>query len=371
MDEPDVIECPTCYRDLHPDEIIRYGYRNTAEGCGECLVACGECGTLHPLADSHDVRDSGHFCEDCVSYCDGCGDYEVNDRATHSDYETYCRRCAPNYGDGSIRGYGHTEGVLWFKTDEDREEGKSERYYLGVELEIHTDNMTAGPIMDWADQHFGNREAIIGKEDSSVEGFEICTQPMTPRYFEKTDWDSFFQMLNSNYPLPYGDDEPTSHGLHVHIGRVAFKGPKGDRDDIMVAAFAYLLAQSDHLERIGRRQPTGYCNKVTKPVSVAVVSSGKADKQAERLRQMGLYPGRDAINLGNSNTIEIRAFKSTRSASEFRDAVRVVYAAAEYVRSLRESKIGMSGKALHWSEFSRWVGVEMPEAFASISGLKK
>lgn len=375
MDEEDVeVFCPNCGAtvDDGEDGLTNVGFDHT--GCPDCAHSCDNCGNTRWTEDMQWIR-ANLLCEECYRYCDGCGDY-FNEADTCEDGwgSVFCESChAENddsYGDGTIRSYGHTEAIEWYKTDEDRAKPREERYYLGVELEIGTGNLTAAPIMDWAARHFGSAEAIIGKEDSSVDGFEICTQPMTPAYFEQTNWEDFFQMLNRNYPLE--GEESTGHGLHVHIGRVAFRSLKGEKnDDWMVAAYAYLLSQSDHLERIARRQPTGYCNKVHKPVSVSLVASGKQNKQVERLRTMGLYPGRDAINLGNPATIEIRAFRSTRSAREFRDAVRVVYTAAEYVRSLRASKTGMSGNALHWSEFARWVGINYPEAFPNISGLAK
>jgi hypothetical protein len=373
VDEPPVT-CTECRGVLSVDPIELHTYRSpdgwaTRPYCSDCAPACASCGG-HDVLD--EMRTVGYtlLCNECSLGCDGCGEYFHEYDVEYVDYGRdegyFCQSCRPHQADGSVRGYGHTRGFHWMKTDADRLKAKEDRYYLGIELEIGTDAYTGRYIMDWGARNLGHPEAVICKEDSSVEGFEIVFQPMTPEFFEQVNWEDFFEVVNDNHPCPTGFEESQGHGLHVHIGRRAF-----GKDDIMTAAYAYLLAQGEHLERIGRRPPTGYCNKVTKPVSAAVISSEKQSVQANRIRANGIYPGRDAINLGNEQTIEIRAFRSTRRADELRDAVRVTYAAAEYVRSLRKSKIGMSGRALHWGEFSKWVKDNYPEAYASISGSTK
>ena len=50
--------------------------------------------------------------------------------------------------------------------------------------------------------------------------------------------------------------------------------------------------------------------------------------------------------------------------------MRLVYVAAEYIRHLRFVENHMPPKALHWTEFAKWVGARFPEAFESISGMR-
>lgn len=379
MPEDPVIDrsstCHECSTDL-PNDWERVGpvheYVGGTEGwtnvyyCGDCRETCQRCGTIeHPDYVQY-VEETGlYLCSGCHATCYQCGEtVDRNARGAYSDRlgDWYCTEHRVNEDD-RIRGYGHTRGEIWLRMpDEPSRRADPDRYYMGWELEIGTNVMTAKHVRDWAEEHIGNRDAIVCKEDSSVHGFEIVSQPMTPAYFESLNWESFFEMLDEHHPLTgigHYDTEPDDHGLHVHIGRVAF-----GKDDIMIAAYAYLLSQSDQLERIGRRRPTSYCNKVQNPVKVVIAGSEKADVQARRIKAMGIYPGRDAINLTNDQTIEIRAYKSTRNAAEFRAAVRTTYVAAEYVRSLRESRMGLGGKALHWDTFMEWVKVNYPDAYS-------
>jgi len=299
------------------------------------------------------------YCEECITYCDDCDEYTIG-------------QCDCSSGD-RVRGYGHTAAHIFLGGPLPQDEhGNEDGYFVGFELEIAATvsngrrHIDVGPIKEWALANLTDREALDCKHDGSVQGFEIASQPMTPEFFESVDWESFMDVLNDNYPLAaFGwTDEPREHGLHVHIGRVAFR-----RDDVAQAAYSYLLSQEDHLERIGRREAYHYCNKVTKPVSASITQSKPYGRQGQRLRNQGIGHGRDAVNLTNQRTIEIRAFKSTRSANELRDAVRATYLAAEYIRDLRSGGWKATSQALHWSEFAAWVGARYPQAFASISGL--
>jgi hypothetical protein len=338
-------------------------------GCPRCTDSCSDCGDTHINAYDalHSVRGVS-LCRNCSDHCDDCGTWYVDEGEG-----------CPNWEDHEmprgVHGYQHTPASMWLggpvpKTEDGRiDVSKPGAYYIGIELEIYASyEQSAMPIYDWAEQHLGHRDAITCKEDSSVRGFEIVTQPMTPELFESVDWESFMYLINTNHPLSGNrTDEPTEHGLHVHIGRIAF-----GRDDVAQAAYSYLLSQGDHLERIGRRAAYHYCAKVQYPVSAHISQMGnrKTTKQTTKVQRRGIYAGRDAVNLQNDATIEVRAFRSTRNADYLRNAVRLTYIAAEYIRYLRVNKEAVSPKSLHWGKFAEWVGEHYPEAHASIAGVE-
>lgn len=349
--------CSRCDRAQRRTELrsmVSGSWGNRTLLCSACIEGCEECEEEYGRADMIRVNGS-MYCNDCVNYCDDCDRYYVGD----------CTRC-----EGRLRGlgsYGKTYANRWLGGPVPKDKkGFDTGYYIGFELEISASSGNAQVVNDWAAEHLEYRDSVDCKEDSSVDGFEIATQPMTPEYFEKVNWESFFDLLNAKFPID--DDEPREHGLHVHIGRAAFA-----RDDIAMAAFCYLIGQGDHLVRIGRRQPTSYCKKVDKPVSATIKransETGRHQAQASKRSMRDIYPDRDAINLMNGSTIEIRAFRSTRLADDLRDAVRLVYVAAEYVRHLRSLGGYVSPRALHWEMFAKWVGTNHPEAFASIAGI--
>lgn len=324
--------------------------------CSECHRPCSECEEETPSDDLIYMRGE-YTCTSCAHYCDDCDSYYMGDD---------CPRC-----ESRVRGlnsYGKTHPERWLGGPVRNAGTEVDKgYYLGFELEISASSGHVQTIYDWAQRGLGFGDALDCKEDSSVDGFEIATQPMTPEFFESVDWQGFFDMLNGEFPLSSRRGEPSHHGLHVHIGRAAFA-----KDDIAMAAFCYLISQGNHLERIGRRTATTYCKKVTKPVSAAIKSAnmqtGRHQRQASKEKVRSMYLDRDAINLTNRATIEIRSFKSTRNAQELKDSVRLVYVAAEYIRALRFGGGSVSPKALHWGAFSEWVRENYPAAFESISG---
>jgi len=384
--EAEPVECSECEQERPRRDHLML---NDDSVCNECAVRCTTCQTVILQEDSTTLRRGWGgdvaLCSECVGECDDCGDQFVRMDMYLIDGDYYCGGCARYCDDCDmwyvgdcggehmrVRGlssYGKTQANRWLGGPvRTRERNAEKGYYLGFELEISANTGEVQPIYDWAKDNLGFDDAVDCKEDSSVEGFEIATQPMTWQFFEAVKWESFFEMLDEHFPLVGRGTEPTGHGLHVHVGRTAF-----DKDDIATAAFCYLLNQGNHLERIARREPTSYCAKVKKPVSSAIkmanMQNGKHQRQASKPYMRDVYLGRDAINLNNGPTIEIRAFRSTRRADELRDAVRVVYVAAEYIRSLRANKGSVSPKALHWASFSAWVANNHPDAFASIAGI--
>jgi hypothetical protein len=351
-------ECPRCENTVRRSRMSPLGEEMV---CGDCndrfheCVQCGMIGDAYSRSVNSTSDTSNWICTDCGTYCEDCSRW-------HED------ACVGRYGYRGVRGYGHTVPEMWLGGPLPRNErGQQIGYYLGFELEITaTRGDDATLIHRWSEEHLGVN-IFDTKRDGSVAGFEIAVQPMTPEYFEKVPWGSFFEMLNDNFGTETDvirTDEPAEHGLHVHIGRVAF------RTDFNVAAFTYLIGQSDHLQRIGRRAPTQYCGKVEKPVSAAIVSAQNTNTlQKRKISGRGVRAGRDAINLGNTSTIEIRAFKSTRKAQNLRDAVRSVYVAAEYIRHLTAGGGIAKARALHWSEYAKWVAANYPVAFPAIAGM--
>lgn len=383
--------------------VFQYGYLTLCTRCRNSQYSeCHDCHDMHRTVDLYDgvnYSGLGHLfcslhreycegcgsrvsylsddrCDECTWWCDGCGQshsQSIESFFNENNDSSYCSNTMPPEPLG-VRGYGRTRPTRWFGGPLPREGRKQVGFYLGFELEISSSSLDATPITRWESEN-GMSGFFDCKEDSSVEGFEIATQPFTPQFFETIVADGrledFFGMLNTAYPV-HNNEESTSHGLHVHVGKVAF-----GRDPVALAAYSYLLGQDDgvHLERIARREPTGYCGRVSKPVSAAVVFATQQRMnrgiQGHRLYAAGHYPGRNAINLTSGDTVEVRAFASTRHAEELVDAVRLVYVGAEYVRYLRSgSKTrGVDPKRLGWSEFCKWAGYAYPDSFDSLVGL--
>jgi hypothetical protein len=227
--------------------------------------------------------------------------------------------------------------------------GKLDGYYLGIELEVTAHDTDFSNTVEWCESHIG-AGALHIKEDCSVAGYELVFEPMTPQFFEAVNWDGFFLALDSDQHV-WADGEPDTHGLHIHVGRIAFRGRTS-----RLAALSGILgaANGTHMERVGRRDATHYCEVVPNPIRSAIVSKDAYSAQSVRIQRKGapISPwGRNAINFNRSDTVEIRSPKSTRDADEFMETVRTVYLAADYVRSMEF----LNPAAISWEAFTSWI----------------
>jgi hypothetical protein len=353
--------------------------------CSTCAEHCVECEGALRLDQRVTSGSTGAHCESCSDYCSH-HDLRYVDVSCPECLETPRRdRYSSNGNDGSVRGYGHTTPKRWLhhngeSFEKPRDPDDKQPYYLGVELEIGTQRYSARTLLEWARDN-AYRGFVDAKADSSVSGYEIATGTMTPQAFEALDWDGFFDVLRATHGDKHDqrakDGESSRHGLHVHVSRSAFNG-----SDVALAAFAYMITLdgSKHLERVARRSPYSYCNRVESPVSGVLSDLYRAsnggysgtritDKSRKFLRQGqrayagGKSFGRDAVNLGNEHTVEIRAFKSTRRAEDFRNSVRFVYMMVDYIRFLQSRKMLANRAALKYDAFLKWVEEFYPHAF--------
>ena len=319
-------------------------------------------------------------CDECGdSYCNqgfnfGAGHYCVRD-----DYDPEDREDV----DRGIYNYSYRP-MLQFKG--------TAPYYLGVELEIGTNENDARPIYEWASGN-GASDLFFCKEDGSVAGFEIVTHPMSPEWFKAFNWPGFFDMLNDQYPT-YRNREPNGHGLHVHVSRTAFTRP------IDLCRWSYLINRnSEHVERVARRSSSSWAQFTATPVKDSKPLGSLRNYRGYAIDEFGNYmydqngnrtqvidrPGfmalsnglaqhggerYRALNLQNQDTVEVRVFKSTRNAGEFVDSVSLVAASVDYVRSMQPQHTS-SVKGLRWQSFCDWVATNplYAESFPTFAGI--
>lgn len=354
------------------DEVRVY----VCEPCGATFER--ECGRWDPTDTNFTnwqagIRDHMSYCYVCCTW--RCGDYTSFDSCAGCG-DGICSVCVENGiqccagQDDYIHDYSYKPSPVWFG-------GHNAPYHIGFELEI-TANSAARPIYEWAEDK-GVPGLFYCKDDSSVDGFEIVTHPMTQKFFHAFRWTEFFDMLAENYPV---HSEPVNdHGLHVHISRRAFERPT------QLARFSYMLqsrANQSHVIRVARRN-SSWGSFSSTPVSdvlpagvVGRRARGKWQEIVNRLYESGMglhraetiasqrirmvhqfrldrgYPNRGAVNLQNSETVEVRAAGSTRVVPEFQASVGLVIAAADYVRTMQPCHATVP-EALSWDAFSNYV----------------
>jgi hypothetical protein len=329
---------------------------------------CADCGhdpnsgIYHEKFDCPSCTES--VCEDNYGACPQCGACLCSDECRYpADDE-------PDARDRGILNYSYKPYPEWFG-------GEGAPYYLGAELEISADSdASAQPIYEWA-RDAGYADLFYCKEDGSVDGFEIVTHPMTPEFVTAFHWDQFFEMINSEYPLGrWNTEEQHQHGLHIHVSRTAFKNSVS-----ALARFSYLLNTNvDEMTAIARRGENHYTTFAQRPVSEVAMSNRDwcdraqglrwADDDARAKARYSAYGRRSltgmavtnavrgdayleryrVVNLTNVATVEVRAFRSTRKASEFMDAMRLMIDAISFATTMQLSHMSTAARVA-WPTF--------------------
>ena len=344
--------CPHCGRPVADGDetyTVITGYGLTEEWCADCVSnyaeGCEGCGELYAAELATGVHTSSarwieRWCPDCAednaTQCEVCGEYWDNDHVDNrviygrgecdicdDCYENftvcedcgtlvydddlvniegyyYCPDCAGRYS--SIQSYGHTYANCFYHLDSEPDTG----LYLGVELETECDGnpyVAAGVLK----RIVGNARQDI-KHDSSLDnGFEIATQPMTPRYhIESGYWRDVVRSLRE---CDCESHNPGTCGLHIHISRDYF-----DNQSQVCTLDRLIQTHATEWIRFSRRE--GYsadrwCKIETdddlgiKPGDPDYV---KREKWMSSKTSMNRYK---ALNLSNSKTVELRLWRGT------------------------------------------------------------
>ena len=219
--------CPNCV--LRCDDCGEYYLREDVHTDDRGTVICDSCwdnGNYHRCYNCNEIihgdyvywgADMEPYCEDCwceyFTTCDRCGEILYRDNAIwDSDREEYvCEDCYNrnnviyNYHDFDV-----DEFVPRYLDDVDRNEHYKELY--GIELEITGSYGTA----DIFQSLMG--EDVILMYDSSVNGYEMVSMPMSRKYI----YEKFIPTLDKG--LKYlRDNNMKGHGgggIHIHFKKL-------------------------------------------------------------------------------------------------------------------------------------------------------
>ena len=344
--------CPHCGRPIADGDetyTVTVGYGLTEVWCSECVEddagVCDRCGDLYAsdtctgvhttsrrwaegycpdCAEDHATRcdvcgeywDNNHIaeyeiygrgynevCEECREdfyFCEDCDNLVDGDDVVEIDGYFYCPDCAEQYT--VIQGYGHTYANQFYRMNGEPDTG----LYLGIELETECDgdpNIAAGTLK----RFIGGERQDIKQDGSLNDGFEIATQPMTPRYhIESGYWRDVVKVLR-DYNCRSHD--PGTCGLHIHISRDYF-----DNQSQICTLDRLIQTHSTEWIRFSRREGGSadrWCNIETdydlgiKPNDPDYV---KREKWVSCKSRGDRYK---ALNLTNSRTVEVRLWRGT------------------------------------------------------------
>ena len=315
--------------------MFRIGSDWLCESCAdELTVVCDACGERIYSEDA--VEDSNYtLCESCFDEdyvrCADCDRILRRDRAYwDGDDNAYCASCWDAHCEG-IHEYSYTPDLVFH--------GKGLRHF-GVELEIDgggTDRYNAEKLLNIAN---ADAENLYIKTDGSLdEGLELVTHPMTLEYhLNEMPW---AEVLRKAQEMDYLSHAAGTCGLHVHISRLAF-GCTYEQREAAIARLLYFVEKFwAELLRFSRRTQS-QMNRWAARYGIRLTPSEQISHAKNSCA--GRYT---AVNLTNSDTVEIRMFRGTLKLNTLKATLQMVNHLCEVAVSLSDSKV----QDMSWFDF--------------------
>lgn len=216
-------------------------------------------------------------------------------------------------------------------------------YYLGIEWEVSGDDeqIQAGVLRTLTDTPWVNPNGefpLVIKQDSSVEGEEICFSPMTPGAALAFPWDEMADHLGNRR-------EPSGHGVHIHISNSAFT-----EEQMCEWVNLTNITLRPLAEAVARRRGSEWGRFNRTPIEY---DSMTGRRTRGSFSENGRYSAVNAYT--HHGTHEMRIFRSADTGEQMRAALAFMIGTAEYVRSDAFTP-GASAE-----QFRTWAGLNRPD----------
>jgi hypothetical protein len=316
--------CEPCYDDHH--------------------VRCDDCScSLHAIRDGYSSVGCDYVCEDCISdhytWCDGCDEYR------HYDYPCDCN---DNDGGGFINSYSYNmkRGVLFYIAKSNFSSNEpSGLVVTGFENEMECVNGDLAECAELAHDIYHPHGCVLKEDGSISHGFELVTSPMSLEYIQNV---FPFDKMRDLAEHGMRSSMTTSCGLHVHIN----KGYFSNRHTSMYRFMAMFHRNNSIWQKIGGRTNSSYARWNDDEQQNMIEYVKYAHSQGIKGLQSN-YERYVAINLQNTNSIELRFFKGTLRPLTLQARVEAVHAVAEYSVATRHN-VNIK-QAYDWERFRNWV----------------
>lgn len=324
--------------------------------CSDCAdrycYQCMECGRWFTDDRIYSDTEGEHLCEDCYcnNYytCAGCGCFVHTDDCYWDDCmdEPYCASCYDEeVQDQLINSYHSHNNWTVHYTENERNDYLSGKLTLGLEIEVAGDTEHAEGFMECVDNAL-----IYLEKDSSVEGFEIITQPMTREYatevFPNEISEGFKYLRKNNFK------GHNAGGIHIHVANY------GDTRLTLYRLKRLLYnidsKQQSLLLELTQRKKDDLIQWANNQVSFDM-SIECAYLQNRRY---------EALNLDDrTGTLEFRILNSNLKVERISKNIEMVYALLDYINS---SSWNSSSDLYDWMRFVHDNNVVYPNLYLFI-----
>lgn len=324
------IRCESCGEIVLKESAV---YTEGGYYCPDCVSCCDVCGECYPSDSLYHTEDSSYsYCEHCYDtetyVCADCGrHFRYSESLTEIEDESYCEACADNHRD-LIEGY-HT-----FKEYGDIEfcgnESRSHTPYMGFELEVDS---TSAVKRNWIVNELKNKfgDFFHYEEDGSLRyGWENISQPASLSYHMEnmTAYKEMFSILSDNGLRSH---DTNTCGFHIHIDREYFE----NKQDSAIAKLLYIFEKyRSELMIFSRRteqeSDSWARSRKSETNNKSWIKKAVKDSKGYQDHSLRYY----AVNLTNSETVEIRLWKGTLNPKTFESTLRFTARLAEICKNI-------------------------------------
>lgn len=310
-----VCEWCSCVSD-HPHTL----YHSLCVNCGDSAIRCAHCSAVTYEDESWYLESTDQrVCDDCYSQ------YEEEERRRQAE--------------GCLYEYSYKPYPMFYTTNGVFNEGQFHADplartapFMGLELEMES---RGASIADAVLEIQSNLGAIVYcKHDGSLDdGLEMVTHPFLLEYMQRTDLSVLTRLKRRGWRSWNTD----TCGMHVHVNRGTFTG------QAHLYRFAQLVYKNESTCKAFAGRESSYASFYDghTPGYIAKVVKGQQ------------FSSRGAVNMQNSDTVEVRIFKGSLKPQRVLANLEFVHSAVEYTRTLTVREAVRGG--LTWRAFATWI----------------
>ena len=337
--------CSECYHEkfIHCDrcsdviELDSSHYHKDEYFCERCFHSnhshCTHCNEIENHDNLYTAQGGDDYCEDCFydlhTSCERCEDYYGTEEMNYIDERYICNDC--NRETRIIKSYSYTPNPIFHTSKNernyDRFENSEKRLVFGFELEVENKSR------EFSNEECAKRLKEIGgdliyfKEDSSIDyGFEIVSHPMTYDYF-KSKRAMFDNLLENAVKLGLRSYNTSTCGLHISICRKAFSHSH------YLKFINFFNANRNHnlLKVISQRKDS----QLNRWCALSKFSNKNELIKLSKVKNNGqTFERYLALNLQNSDRLEIRLFRGTLKLDSFFKAFETVFSIFDFCKQM-------------------------------------
>jgi hypothetical protein len=338
-EEHDYESCPCCGERTLTEDMISYTDRY-----GDILSCCQNCEDDETFwcdynnerystdVESQTVSVGGDFqtwCNDAVQddarLCNETHEYyHIDEMVFHqADEEWYHENEVPEPEDEvPIMNYFYSPSLHLNSVKNENIRGrymKRDAPYLGVEIEVDTPNLNYREVANECTLLANGEQQTYCKEDSSTDGFEIITQPMTFEYHKQFGWRKILKQIHDAGGRGYDSGDC---GIHVHVTKKSYSPLTWWK----VIEFTWKC--KSFIKRFAQRNGRyRYCRYLSPSEYRGYDNRKDTYPSNPHERQV-------ALNFGDRHpTAEFRIFRSTTQHERFWASIEFTYAVIQFCNS--------------------------------------